>query len=77
MYRKVIVTISNTNCISKFYRKAARELRGSEMPSPSKVKEDRLQKLKSDLGQCNRRYKSLLAKIQELMADEQALTKMV
>ena len=52
-------------------------LRGSEMPSPSNVMEDSLQKLKSDLDQCNRRFEDLLTKIQELVADEQALTKMV
>ena len=74
----MIVTISNTYCVSKFYRKAARAvLRGSEMPSPSNVMEDSLQKLKSDLDQCNRRFEDLLTKIQELVADEQALTKMV
>ena len=47
------------------------------MPSPGNVMEDRLQKLKSDLGQCNRRYKNLRAKIQDLVADEQELTKIV
>ena len=35
--------------------------------------ENRLRKMKSDLGQCNRRYGNLLAKIQELVADEQVL----
>ena len=35
--------------------------------------EDRLKKLKSDLGQCNRRFGDMLEKIQELVDDEQAV----
>ena len=53
-------------------RNVARELRGT---SPST--EDRLQKLESDLGQCNKRFGDLLKKIEELLADEQGMTKMV
>ena len=53
-------------------RKVARKLRGT-----SPITEDRLQKLEGDLGQCNKRFGDLLKKIQELLADEQGMTKMV
>ena len=64
----MFLTLINT----KMDRKVARKLRGT---SPST--EDRLQKLEGDLGQCNKRFGDLLKKIQELLADEQGMTKMV
>ena len=64
----MFLTLINT----KMERNVARELRGT---SPST--EDRLQKLESDLGQCNKRFGDLLKKIEELLADEQGMTKMV
>ena len=60
-----------TNTIISLHRKAAKELQGSKHTSPSSVMEEKLQKLKIELGQCNRRFGDLLTKLQELVADEQ------
>ena len=38
--------------------------------------EDRLNKLKSDLDQCNKRFGDLMIKIQDLLAEEQVLKEM-
>ena len=67
MSSTLLVLVHLTN--SKIHRKVARELR--ETSPTSNAMEDELRKMKSDLGQCNRRFGSLLTKLQDLVGDEQ------